>query len=164
MGRALLARGIDLVFGGGRVGLMGVLADTVLAGGGQVFGVIPAKLQELELGHDGCTELFVVDTMHTRKQKMARLADGFVALPGGYGTLEELFEVTTWTQLEYHRKPVGLLNVHGYYDHLVAWIAHAAERGFVRPVHRRLINVHADPAALLDAMAAQALPEVRRWV
>lgn len=164
MGEALLERGMGLVFGGGRVGLMGVVADTVLAGGGEVFGVIPRKLLDLELGHTDCTELFVVESMHARKLMMAQLADAFVALPGGYGTMEELFEVTTWTQLEYHKKPVGLVNVDGYYDPLLAWIDRAAGEGFVRPLHRDLISADTAPGPLLATMAAQALPEVGRWI
>lgn len=164
LGRFLADRGIGVVYGGGRVGLMGVLADAALEAGGEVYGVIPDKLQGLELGHDGLTELFVTDSMHARKLIMAQLADAFVAMPGGYGTLEELFEVTTWTQLEYHRKPVGLLNVEGYYDPLIAHLQHAADEGFIRPLHRDLVQSAATPAALLEALAVVELPSVGQWI
>ena len=164
MGRAMVDRGIELVFGGGRVGLMGEIADTVLDAGGTVHGVIPRKLLELEVGHERCTELFVVDGMHARKLMMSQLADAFIALPGGFGTMEELFEVTTWTQLEYQDKPVGLLNVAGYYDSLLAWIQHANRQGFIRDLHRNLILSDTDPAALLDALARAELPGVDRWI
>ncbi len=164
MGRALVARNIDLVFGGGRVGLMGEVANTVLGLGGRVYGVIPQKLRALEVGHDGCTELFVVDGMHPRKLMMSQLADAFVALPGGFGTMEELFEVTTWTQLEYQHKPVGVLNVNGYYDSLLGWIRHANQEGFVRDVHKDLILSDTDPHRLLDALEVQELPELARWI
>ena len=164
MAGALVDRGIGLVYGGGSVGLMGVLADAVLAGGGEVIGVIPDKLQALELGHTGCTELFVVDSMHARKLIMAQLSDGFVAMPGGFGTLEELFEVTTWTQLNYHRKPIGVLNAAGYYDGLLGFLDHAVQQGFIRDLHRPLVQSSADPATLLDQMAAADLPELHRWI
>ncbi len=158
MGRALARRGVDVVFGGGHVGLMGAVADAALAAGARVYGVIPLKLYDLELGHRGVTELHVVDTMHQRKHKMAELADGFVALPGGWGTLEEIFEVTTWTQLGYHEKPVGLLNAHGYYDRLMEFLGHAADEGFIRAPHRGLVQHAAEPDALLDQLATVTLP------
>jgi len=164
MGTAMVERGIDLVFGGGRVGLMGEIADTVLRLGGEVYGVIPQKLRALEVGHEGCTELFVVDGMHPRKLMMSQLADAFIAMPGGFGTMEELFEVTTWTQLEYQHKPVGVLNVLGYYDPLIQWISHANSEGFVRDVHRDLILSNDDPHALLDALERAELPELARWI
>jgi uncharacterized protein (TIGR00730 family) len=164
VGRLLAGRGIGLVFGGGRVGLMGAAADAALAAGGEVYGVIPHKLQALELGHDGCSELFVVDSMHARKMMMAQLSDAFIALPGGFGTLEELFEVTTWTQLNYHLKPVGVLNTRGYYDALLSFIEHAGEEGFIRPVHRGLISAAPTPEALLDALAGADVPELSRWI
>ncbi|MCB9794121.1 MAG: TIGR00730 family Rossman fold protein [Alphaproteobacteria bacterium] len=160
LGRLLARRGHDLVFGGGRVGLMGTIADTVLEEGGRVWGVIPRKLMERELGHDGCTELFVVDGMHARKTMMAQLADGFIALPGGWGTMEELFEMATWLQLGYHDKPVGLLDVDGYYGPLLAWLDRARDVGFVRPGDRDLVIDDTDPARLLERMAA-APPRVR---
>lgn len=164
MGQALVERGIELVYGGGRVGLMGEIADTVLEAGGTVYGVIPRKLRDLEVGHEGCTELFVVDGMHSRKLMMSQLADAFIAMPGGFGTMEELFEVTTWTQLEYQAKPVGVLNVAGYYDPLLAWIQHANGEGFVRDLHRNLILSETDPHTLLDALSATELPQLTQWM
>ena len=164
VGRLLAERGIGLVYGGGRVGLMGSLADAAMAAGGQVIGVIPDKLMAHELGHEGITELLVVSGMHPRKMMMATLADAFIALPGGIGTLEELFEVLSWTQLNFHHKPVGLLNVAGYYDHLLAFMAHAGEQGFVRGLHRDLL-VHADdPAVLLERLATAEIPDLGRWM
>jgi uncharacterized protein (TIGR00730 family) len=164
MGRAMVERGIELVFGGGRVGLMGEIADAVLDAGGTVYGVIPRKLLDLEVGHERCTELFVVDGMHARKMMMIQLSDAFIAMPGGYGTMEELFEVTTWTQLEYQQKPVGVLNTGGYYDGLFAWIQHAHGEGFIRDLHRQLIVEQTDPNALLDALAHADLPGVAQWI
>lgn len=164
VGRGLAKKGIGVVFGGGSVGLMGEVADAALAEGGEVIGVIPEKLQELELGHTGLSELVVVETMHQRKMAMAERSDAFIALPGGWGTLEEIFEVTTWTQLEYHRKPVGLLNAHGYYDHLVAFLGHAADLGFIRQEHRGLLRVAGDPDALLEDLATCELPALDRKV
>jgi len=164
VGRQLAGRGIGVVYGGGSVGLMGEVADAALAAGAEVVGVIPEKLQELELGHAGLTELVVVDTMHQRKMAMAERADAFIALPGGWGTLEEIFEVTTWTQLEYHRKPVGLLNAHGYYDHLVAFLGHAADLGFIREEHRGLLRVASEADALVDDPASCELPALDRNV
>jgi len=158
MGRCLAGRGIGVVFGGGSVGMMGALADAALAEGGEVTGVIPDKLKDLELEHRGITKLHVVATMHQRKTKMAELSDGFIALPGGWGTLEEIFEATTWTQLQYHHKPVGLLNAHGYYDALLAFLRHAATEGFIRNRHRDLIKVATDPDELLERLAAAVLP------
>jgi uncharacterized protein (TIGR00730 family) len=160
VGRHLAERGIGIVFGGGRVGLMGALADAALAAGGEVHGVIPEKLLDLELGHGGVTQLDVVATMHQRKMRMAELSDAFVALPGGWGTLEEIFEVTTWTQLEYHDKPVGLLDAHGYYAALVAFLEHAAAEGFIRPAHRAILQVADDIEALVAKLAAVELPRL----
>ncbi|MBM4374998.1 MAG: TIGR00730 family Rossman fold protein [Deltaproteobacteria bacterium] len=158
MGTALAARGIDVVFGGGHVGLMGAVADAALAAGGRVHGVIPEKLFELELAHEGVTTLEVVRTMHERKLRMAERSDGFVALPGGFGTLEEIFEATTWTQLGYHDKPVGLLNAHGFYDGLLAFLEHAAEQGFVRPPHREMLQAATEPGALIERLATCRVP------
>lgn len=160
MARCLARRGIGVVFGGGSVGLMGALADAALAEGAEVIGVIPKKLMDLELGHRGVTELVVVDTMHERKHRMAELSDAFVALPGGWGTLEEIFEVTTWTQLGYHEKPVGLLNAGGYYDHLITFLDHAAELGFIRPAHRPILQASADPDELVDQLRRAVLPKL----
>ncbi len=164
VGRALAERGIALVYGGGRVGLMGAAADAALEAGGTVHGVIPEKLRDLEVAHEGITELVVTSTMHERKTRMAELADAFIALPGGWGTLEEIFEVTTWTQLQYHDKPVGMLNAHGYYDHLVAFLDHAKGEGFIRPQHAGLINVSDDLDQLLDMLATCELPELKQSV
>jgi uncharacterized protein (TIGR00730 family) len=160
VGRFLAERGIGLVYGGGNVGLMGALANAALEAGGEVQGVIPDKLRDLELAHEGVTRLFVVRTMHERKHLMADLSDAFIALPGGWGTLEELFEVTTWTQLEYHQKPVGLLNVHGYYDHLLSFLKHAGAEGFVRPQHQHLIQTAEDPSELLVKLRTVELPRL----
>ncbi|MCC6553485.1 MAG: TIGR00730 family Rossman fold protein [Polyangiaceae bacterium] len=162
---ALLARKrIGVVFGGGRVGLMGAVADGALAAGGEVIGVIPEKLRARELAHTGLSELFVVDSMHARKTMMAYLSDAFIALPGGWGTLEETFEVTTWAQLNYHLKPVGILNVRGYYDRLLHFIDHAVEEGFIRPILRGLICSAAEPEALLDLLGKAEVPELGRWM
>ena len=152
MGRALVARGLGLVYGGGHVGLMGIIADEVLRLGGEVTGVIPQQLVDRELAHPGLTRLFVVNNMHERKAMMAQLSDGFVALPGGMGTLEELFEMLTWSQLEIHAKPVGVLNVDGFYDQLVAFLAHAHTQGFIRPQHADLMLVECEPDLLLQRL------------
>lgn len=164
MGHAMADAGIGLVFGGGSVGLMGTIADAVLERGGEVYGVIPEKLQQLELGHDGCTELHVVQTMHERKQIMMDLSDGFIAMPGGYGTLEELFEVVTWAQLNFHRHPVGMLNVAGFYDSLIEFVNHAVDEGFVREELRGLITVADDPSALLNRLADATVPDLESWL
>jgi uncharacterized protein (TIGR00730 family) len=149
MARALVEHNIALVYGGGNVGLMGVIADEVLRLGGEVSGVIPRQLVERELAHAGLTRLFVVKDMHERKAMMSELSDGFIALPGGMGTLEELFEMLTWSQLGIHAKPVGALNVNGFYDGLVSFIAHQHAQGFVRPQHRDLLKVEDQPDALI---------------
>lgn len=163
-GALLATRGVGIVYGGGRVGLMGALADGALAAGGEVIGVIPEKLRDLEVAHGGLTRLEVVSGMHPRKLRMAELADAFIALPGGYGTLEELFEVTTWTQLEYHHKPVGLLDVGGYWSPLAAFLDQAVEAGFVRGVHRGLVVTSADPVDLLARLERVEIPEIARWI
>ena len=154
LGTLLAGRGLGLVFGAGHVGLMGVLADAVLAAGGEAAGVIPQALVDKELAHRGLTELHVVGTMHQRKALMADRADAFVALPGGFGTCDEFFEVLTWAQLGIHAKPVGLLNVAGFFDALLAWVDRAVAEGFLRAEHRRLLLVDDDPARLLDTLAA----------
>lgn len=163
-GQALAARDIGVVFGGGSVGMMGLVADAVLDAGGEAVGVIPHGLAAREVGHPGLTALHVVDTMHERKALMADLSDGFVALPGGLGTLEELMEVWTWAQLGIHRRPVGLLNVDGYYDGLLTFVNHAVREGFVRESHRALLLVADTPGALLDALEAYEPPDVPRWL
>jgi hypothetical protein len=154
MARALVDRGLGLVYGGGSVGLMGILADAVLAAGGEAIGVLPRGLARKEYAHEGLTELHLVGSMHERKALMAALADGFVGLPGGLGTLEEVFEVLTWAQLGIHRKPVGLVDVDGYWAGLRAFVRHAATEGFVRPEYAGLLLVEPTPAALLDRFAA----------
>jgi uncharacterized protein (TIGR00730 family) len=163
-GTFLARRGIDVVYGGGRVGLMGAVADAALAAGAKVVGVIPEQLKVPELAHTGLTELFVVPGMHARKTKMASLADGFLALPGGFGTLEEVFEVVTWSMLNYHRKPVGLLNVGGFYDQLVRFVDHVAEQGFIRPHHRPLLASADSMEEILDRMANMVIPDVGRGI
>ena len=153
-----MARGARLVYGGGRVGLMGVIADAVLAAGGEVVGVIPAHLSSREVAHSGLTDLRVVGSMHERKQLMFDLSDAFVALPGGLGTLEELLEITTWAQLGLHRKPVGILDVLGYFDGLVTLLDHAVLSGFLTPHNRGLILLGLDPDALLDRLQTRLAP------
>jgi uncharacterized protein (TIGR00730 family) len=160
----LAERGIGLVYGGGNVGLMGVLADTAMAAGGEVIGVMPAALIEREIGHRGITELREVGSMHERKAQMADLSDAFVAVPGGIGTLEELIEVYTWSQLGLHRKACGLLNVNGYYDALADFLDHAVEEAFLKPEHRGILTVASDPAELLDRLAAFEPPTVGKWL
>jgi uncharacterized protein (TIGR00730 family) len=157
-------RGIGLVYGGGKVGLMGVLADTMLDAGGEAIGVMPQSLIDREIGHSGLTELKVVDSMHERKALMAELADAFVAVPGGIGTLEELIEVYTWSQLGIHDKACGVLNVKGYYDNLAALLDHAVAEGFLRPQHRAVLSVASEPAELLDRLAAYEPPSVTKWL
>ena len=164
LGSVLATRNMGLVYGGARVGLMGVVADAVLALGGQATGVIPAALVAKEVAHNGLTDLRVVASMHERKAVMADLADGFVALPGGWGTLEEFFEVLTWAQLGLHRKPCGLLNVHGYFDRLLSFVGHSIEEGFVKREHRSMISVSGYPGALLDMLASYEPPLVEKWI
>ncbi len=158
LGREMAERGIRLVYGGGHVGLMGIVADAALEAGGRVTGVIPQALMDSEVGHDRLTELRVVQDMHERKAQMAAQADGFIALPGGIGTLEELFEVWTWLQLGYHEKPVALLNVLGFYDQLLAFLDTQRDAGFLRNEHRALLLADIDPARLLDRVAQFAMP------
>lgn len=164
LGRALVARGLGLVYGGARVGLMGAVADTVLAGGGLVTGVIPEGLVTKEIAHDGLTELRVVASMHERKAMMNDLADGFIALPGGWGTLEEFFEVLTWAQLGLHRKPCGLLNAHGYFDRLLSFIDHSVGERFVRSQQRSMVLVANSPDELLRQFDAYVPPVVEKWI
>ena len=164
LGAAMVAKGLTLVFGGGRVGLMGTIADAVLAHGGQVIGVIPDFLANKELAHLGCTELHVVKTMHERKMIMAEKADAFVAMPGGYGTLEELFEVLTWGQLGLHQKPIGLLNVDGYYDHLLLALDRMRDDQLLRAENRDQLLQAPDPAALLAQLAAYVPLALPKWL
>jgi uncharacterized protein (TIGR00730 family) len=164
LGRELSRRGIDVVYGGGNVGLMGVVADAVLEAGGRITGVIPQALVARELAHQGVTTLHVVESMHERKALMASLADGFIALPGGFGTLEEFAEAVTWTQLGLQAKPCGLLNVAGFYDGLLAFLAHARYEEFLRPSHGEIVVADAEPAALLDRLLSWRAPAVTRWL
>lgn len=150
LGRLLAGRGLGLVYGGATVGLMGVLADAALEAGAEVIGIIPEALMGQEVAHFGLTDLKVVTSMHERKALMAAMSDGFIALPGGLGTLEETFEILTWAQLGIHAKPCGLLNVGGYFDGLVAFLDHAVDEGFIRPQHRELLMVAGQPELLLD--------------
>jgi len=160
----LAKRGHTLVYGGGNVGLMGVMANTMLASGGRAIGVIPHQLAALELAHECLTELHVVADMHERKAKMAGLADAVIALPGGMGTMEELFEAITWAQLGIHAKPCGLININGYYDHLMAFLDTAVEEQFVRGVHRNMLVVESDAATLLDKLGETEVPTDRKWI
>ena len=164
MGTLLAQRGLTLVYGGGNVGLMGVLADAVLEHGGQVIGVIPQALMDLEVGHTGLGDLRIVGSMHERKALMADLSDGFVALPGGIGTLEEFCEVLTWAQLGMHAKPCGLVNVDGYFDHLIAFLDHSVRERFFRPEHRSMVLLEEDPAALLDRFERYRPPQLEKWI
>ena len=164
MGQELATRGLTLVYGGGRVGLMGAVADATLGAGGRVVGVIPRFLADKELAHPGCTELHVVDTMHQRKLLMADLAEGFVALPGGFGTLEELFEVLTWGQLGLHGKPVGLLNAAGFYDPLLALLDHMVGQEFLRAENRQQVLQSTAVPALLDALSAYRPQHLEKWL
>jgi uncharacterized protein (TIGR00730 family) len=164
LGRTLAAQDLGLVYGGATVGLMGVVADAALAAGGEVVGVIPKALFEKEIGHEGLTELRVVGSMHERKMLMADLADGFVALPGGYGTLEEFMEVLSWAQLSIHEKPCALLNVGGFFEPLLHLFDRAVEEGFVHPDHRSLVLAGQEPENLLDAMEGYSPPKTKKWV
>lgn len=154
LARELVNHDLALVYGGGNIGLMGVMADEIIRLGGEVTGVIPKDLLELEVGHHGLTRLHIVKDMHERKAMMMNLADGFIALPGGLGTLEELFEVLTWSQLGYHRKPVGLLNANGFFDGLIGFVQHQVDEGFLRSRHADLLMVEAEPRALLQRFRA----------
>lgn len=164
LGRTLAQSNVTLVYGGGRVGLMGIVANASLEAGGEVVGVMPKALVEREIAHTGLTKLHVVGSMHERKALMAELSDGFIALPGGTGTLEEFFEVLTWAQLGQHGKPCGLLNVAGYYDPLLNVFDHMVEKAFVSVEHRRLVLVESGPAAMLDAFARYSPPTSVKWI
>jgi uncharacterized protein (TIGR00730 family) len=164
LGNALVGRGYGLVYGGASIGLMGRVADAVLAAGGRVVGVIPDFLLANEIAHRGLTELKITTSMHERKDTMASLSDGFIALPGGFGTLEEFFEVLTWAQLGLHAKPCGLLNVNGYYDFLLRFIDTAVERQFLKPKNREMVLVAAEAQSLLDRMQACTAPAITKWI
>ena len=164
LGRLLAERKIELVYGGGNIGLMGVLADAALEAGARVIGVIPESLMAKEVGHQGLTELRVVGSMHERKALMADLAEGFIALPGGYGTFEEFCEVLTWSQLGVHAKPCGVLNVERYYDPLLALFDHAMKEGFLRSDNRTLVLEERDPQRLLEKMSEFRASAVGKWI
>ncbi len=164
LGHELVSRGLELVYGGASIGVMGAVADAVLEAGGTAIGVIPHSLATREVAHDQLSELVVVDSMHERKARMAELSDGFVALPGGWGTFEEIFEVLTWAQLGFHAKPCGLLNVEGYFHHLGQFLDHAMQERFVREAYRPMIIMENQPAVLLDRFASYQAPQVRKWI
>ena len=164
LGALLVARGIGLVYGGGSVGLMGALADSVLAKGGEVIGIIPHHLIAMEVGHRQLTSLIAVDSMHARKHQMADLSDAFIALPGGIGTAEELLEVFTWLQLGIHAKPVAILNINGYFDHLLQFLAHMEESGFLKREHREMLIVERDAARLIEQLRGFVPPRVDKRI
>lgn len=164
LGTELAARGLGLVYGGAEVGMMGAVADAVLAGGGEVTGVIPRMLLRKEVGHQGLTDLRVVETMHERKALMESLADGILALPGGFGTIEELFEILTWAQLGLHAKPVGLLNVAGYWDRLLSFLDHTVAERFLRDEQRRALLVADTAAAALDQLQSYQPVVLDKWI
>ncbi len=164
LGRLLAEREIRLVYGGGHVGLMGVLADAALRHGGEVYGVITRALEEREIAHQGLTALEVVETMHERKAVMADTADAFIMLPGGFGTLDEFFEVVTWTQLGIHSKPCGVLNVNGFFDPLLALLETATQQRFLRPEHRDLVVTEASPVSLVERLSSWAPLTVAKWL
>jgi uncharacterized protein (TIGR00730 family) len=164
LGQVLCERNIGLVYGGAAVGIMGKVADAVLDAGGEAIGVIPKALAVKEVAHENLAELHVVASMHERKAMMADLADGFIALPGGWGTLEEIFEILTWAQLGFHDKPCGLLNISGYYDHLVGFLENSFEQQFVSELYRPMLMTADNPVQLLDLFASYKAPKVRKWM
>jgi len=160
----LVERDLTLIYGGGSIGVMGILADAMLAGGGRVIGVLPEHLSRREVAHTGVTEMHIVGSMHERKALMAELSDGFIALPGGLGTMDELFEMLTWTQLGLQRKPCALFDVDSYYASLAAFLDHAVTQRFIAPQHRAMLIVERDAEAVLDRLASTPLPEVSKWM
>jgi uncharacterized protein (TIGR00730 family) len=160
MGKALVKRGLGLVYGGGNIGLMGAIADAVLAVGGEAVGVIPEFLESKEIAHTHLTELYIVSSMHERKALMADLADGFIAMPGGYGTLEEFCEILTWAQLSLHKKPIGLLNIDGFYDQLLSFFDNVMEQKFIKPAYRSMVLEAKEPELLLDLMINYQAPNI----
>jgi uncharacterized protein (TIGR00730 family) len=164
LGAEMAARDITLVYGGGNVGLMGVVADSVLAAGGKVIGVIPQALVDKEVAHTKLSDLRVVSSMHERKSLMADLADGFIALPGGLGTLEEFCEVATWTQLGFHKKACGLLNIDGFYNGLLSFLNHATREKFIRPEHRSIVLAEENPVKLIEKLSQFEVPTVHKWI
>ena len=159
----LVRQGFGLVYGGANKGIMGVIADAVLERGGEVHGVIPTSLSDKEIAHGGLTALHVVQSMHERKSLMAELSDGFIALPGGFGTLEEVVEILTWSQLQFHTKPCGILNVEGYFDHLLKYLDHAVDEGFLRAENRQMLLCDDSPDGLMRAFKAYSAPDVQKW-
>lgn len=164
LAEVLVRHDIELVYGGASVGIMGIIADTVLDLGGKVHGVIPQMLFEKEIAHEGVTELHVVNSMHERKTMMAALSDGFIAMPGGFGTLEEIIEIVTWGQLRFHDKPCGLLNVKGYFDQLLAYLDHARQQGFLKPDNRGMLLDDVDPASLVRRFERYEAPRIEKWI
>ncbi|WP_106768886.1 TIGR00730 family Rossman fold protein [Paenibacillus faecalis] len=164
LGQELARRGITLVYGGASVGIMGILANTVLEEGGEVIGVIPKMLESREISHPHLTELIIVNSMHERKAKMEQLADGFIALPGGPGTLEEFFEIFTWAQLGLHQKPCGLLNINHYYDHLISHFNHMTEEGFLQEKYRAMTLTDTEPAKLIEKFYTYQAPTVKTYI
>jgi hypothetical protein len=163
-GRTIAELGYTLVYGGAKVGLMGTVADAALHAGGKVIGVLPRALEDKEIGHEGLTELHLVGSMHERKAKMADLSDAFIALPGGVGTLEEIFEVWTWGQLGYHSKPCGFLNINGYYDHLIRFLDHQTEEGFTKDVMRHMVQIAGTPRELVGQFENYTPPSAPKWI
>jgi hypothetical protein len=164
LGRVIAERGLELVYGAGNVGLMGILADAALAAGGRVIGVIPSLLVDMEVAHDGLTELHVVNSMHERKELMLASSDAFVAMPGGFGTLDELFEVLTHGQLGFHHKPCGVLNVGGFFDQLLLFLDFMVSQEFVKPIHRDMLIVDESPENLLNSLARYEAPHTDKWI
>jgi uncharacterized protein (TIGR00730 family) len=164
LAKLLVARGISIVYGGSKVGLMGALADAALDAGGEVIGVIPRALIAKEVAHRRLSDLRVTESMHERKALMAELSDAFIALPGGYGTFEEFCEVLTWTQLGLQLKPCGILNVEGYYDHLLRLFDHAVAEQFLKPAHRQMVVADSDPESLIHRLLEQEVPQVDKWI
>lgn len=160
----LVQNDLELVYGGSSTGMMGVLADAVLALGGKVHGVIPKILEEKEIAHNGLTELHVVSSMHARKSMMATLSDGFIALPGGFGTLEELIEIVTWGQLRFHEKPCGVLNVRGFFDHLLAFLDHTQAEGYLRPENRAMLLSDDNALGLIGQFERYSAPHIDKWI
>ena len=166
LGNAIAKRNICLVYGGARVGLMGEIASTVIRAKGEVIGVIPKDLVDKEVAHGNLTDLRIVESMHERKSLMAELSDGFIALPGGFGTMEEIFEVITWAQLSFHDKPCGLLNINGYYNYLIKFLDHSVKENFIEPEHRAMIIIDDDPESLLDKFSKYEPPKIdkAKWI
>lgn len=164
LGKALAEQSIKLIYGGAKVGLMGVVANAVLEAGGEVIGVLPRFLRSKEIAHDGLTDLILVESMHDRKTKMHQLSDGVIALPGGYGTLEELFEMLTWAQLGLHKNPIGLLNVNGYFDALIVLVQNMVDKGFLKTANQKMLLSSSDIAVLLQVMNDYVAPEVGKWI